>query len=118
MPWQLLQYHGAFDKLWGSCTEEMRDSIRPRLAQLLLKGNMATFPITEPLGDGLFEVRARWKKVRIRLLYGYLPGRCVVFVWGGMKDQRKLPAATIAEARRLLEEAKASIEALHVVHFN
>lgn len=118
MPWRLLQYKGAFDSFWTECSEEMRDSIRPRLTQLWLKGNMATYPVTEPLGDGLFEVRGRLKKVRVRLLFGFLPGQCIVFVWGGTKDQRRLPPATIAAARRLLAEAKASVEALSVANFH
>lgn len=81
MPWQLVQYDGAFDQLLASLTEDQKDSIRPRLTQLWQKGNLATFPITEPLGGGLFEVRGRSKKVRIRLLFGFLPGQRIVFVW-------------------------------------
>jgi phage-related protein len=115
MPWRLLQYNGAFDDLWASCPEEERDSIRPRLTQLWLKGNLATFPVTEPLGDGLFEVRGRHKRVRIRFLFGFMPGQRIVFVWGGKKDQRRLPQAAINAARRLLAEAKATEESLHVV---
>jgi hypothetical protein len=118
MSWQLLQYNGAFDALWTSCNQEMRDSVRPRLAQLAIKGNQASYPITEPLGDGLFEVRGRVKKVRVRLLFGFLPGQRIVFVWGGTKDQRRLPQTTINHARRLLAEVKASPGGLHVANIH
>jgi hypothetical protein len=116
--WRLLQYNGAFDRLMNECDQIMRDAIKPRLAQVLVKGNLASYPITEPLGDGLFEIRARARKVRIRLLFGFLPDKRIVIVWGGTKDQRRLSPATIQTARRLLKEAEATIEALHVVNFH
>lgn len=118
MPWRLLQYNGAFESLWASCSEDERDSIRPRLTQLWLKGNQATFPVTDAFGDGLFEVRGKHKRIHVRCLFGFLPGQRIVIVWGGKKDQRRLPQATINAARRLLAEAKASEEALYVVNFH
>jgi len=39
-------------------------------------------------------------------------------VWGGTKDQRRLPPATIDAARRLLKEAEATIEKLHVINLH
>lgn len=107
MGWQFVQYKGAFDALMTECTDAMRDALKPRLARLLLLGNQANYPTTEPLGDGLFELRARAGKVRIRLLFGYLPGRRIVFVWGGTKAARKLSPKTIRLARTLLAEAEA-----------
>jgi hypothetical protein len=118
MSWVFLQYKGAFDALWTECDEAMKDAIRPRLAQVRLRGNQVGYPITEPLGDGLFEVRARYKKVRIRVLFGFAPGQKILVVWGGTKDQRRLPPETIKRARTLLAEAQASIEVLHVAHFH
>ena len=94
------------------CDEAMRDAIKPRLTSLLMKGNEARYPVTEPLGDGLFEVRARCGRVRIRLLFGFLPGGRVVFVWGGTKDQRRLRPETIGRARILLAEARMAEEKL------
>jgi hypothetical protein len=118
MAWRLLQYNGAFDTFWAECTAEMRDALRPKLARLALSGNRTGSPLTEPMGDGLFEFRARWKKVRIRLLFGFMPGRCVVFVWGGTKDQRRLPPAVIQGARTLLAEAVATQERINVAQFH
>lgn len=117
MPWRLLQYKGAFDTFWATCSGEMKDSMRPRLTQLWQKGNLATYPVTESFGEGLFEVRGKHKKVHMRLLFGFLPGQRIVFVWGGTKDQKTLPPAVIAAARRLLAEAKTS-EAFHVAHIH
>jgi hypothetical protein len=118
MPWQLLQYNGAWDALMTECDSEMRDALTARVAQLALKGNQVTYPVTEALGDGLFEVRARANRVRIRALFGFAPGRRVVIVWGGTKDQRRLRPATIKLARRLLSEALANLEALHVANLH
>jgi hypothetical protein len=116
--WRLLQYNGAYDRLMNECDLALQDAIKARLAQVLLKGNGASYPITESLGDGLFEVRARARKVRVRLLFGFLPEKRIVVVWGGTKDQRRLPPSTIQAARRLLQEAEAAIERLHVIYIH
>src|SRR4051812_2153856 len=118
MSWHLMQYKGAFDRLWQNCPGEMKDSILPRLAQLAMKGNQTTFPVTDSFGDGLFEVRARYKRVRIRILFGFLPGQRIVFVWGGLKDQDKLSPETIELARRLLREAKDNAKGIDVAQFH
>jgi hypothetical protein len=118
MAWRLLQYNRAFDAFVAECTPEMLDALRPRLAQLAQKGNMATYPITEPLGDGLLELRAKWKRIRMRLLFGYLPGQRIVFVWGGTKDQRRLRPETIRRARVLLAEAIATQEKINVAQLH
>jgi phage-related protein len=118
MGWRLVQYKGAYDALMVDCTSTMRDALKPRLAQLLRDGNQAKYPVTEPLGEGLFEVRARAGRVRIRVLFGFLPGQRIVVVWGGTKDQRTLAQKTIKAARRLLQEAKATVEMLDVIRIN
>ncbi len=118
MAWRLLQYDGAFDTFWVECTDKMRDALRPKLARLALKGNQTGYPLTEPMGDGLFEFRARYKKVRVRLLFGFLPEQCVVFVWGGTKDQRRLPAEVIRRARVLLAKAIATQERINVAQLH
>jgi hypothetical protein len=118
MAWRLLQYNGAFDAFVADCTSGMRDALRPKLAQLALKGNQTGYPLTEPLGDGLFELRARWKKVRMRLLFGFLPGQRIVFVWGGTKDQRRLPPFVIQRARALVAEALATQERINVARLH
>jgi hypothetical protein len=118
MAWRLLQYNEAFDTFWAECTAKMRDALRPKLARLALKGNRAGYPLTEPLGDGLFEFRARYKRVRVRLLFGFLPEHRIVFVWGGTKDQRRLPPDIIQRARTLLAEAIALQERINVAHLH
>lgn len=110
--WTLLQYNGAYDALMSECDQGMRDALMPRLSTLLIKGNGARYPVTESLDDGLFEVRARSGRTQIRLLFGFLPGRRIVFVWGGTKDQKRLRADIIARARVLLLEAQATQERL------
>jgi hypothetical protein len=118
MAWRLLQYKGAYDRLAEECGAAVIDAIKPRLAMLQALGNQSKYPVTDSFGDGLFEVRAKLKRIQIRLLFGFLPGQRVVFVWGGLKKDRTLPPSTIREARRLLAEAQAVAEALHVVNFH
>jgi hypothetical protein len=118
MSWQALQYNGAFDDLLAKCNQEMKDQLAPRYAQLLLKGNRAGPPVTDSFGDGLFELRAKWRKIHIRALFGFLPGQRIVFVLGALKDQRKLPARDLERARKLLREAETNLEKLHVVQLH
>ena len=118
MPWRLLQYNQAFDAFWADCDDEIREALRPKLAQLALKGNRAGFPLTEPMGEGLFEFRARYKRLRARLLFGFLPGQRIVIVWGGFKDQRRLTPEVINRARVLLAEASAIQERINVAQLH
>ena len=103
---------------WAGYSQDMKDRILHRYAVLLIEGNAARAPITEALGDGLFELRGRSGTIRIRMLFGFLPGKRIVFVWTGLKDQRKLPPTVIREARRLLKEAEAYQETLNVVQLH
>ena len=115
MAWRLLQYKGAYDAFAATCDQAMLDALRPRLARLLEKGNLAGYPATEPLGGGLFELRARCKKVQMRLLFGFLPGQRIIVVVGTTKKSRVLPPTVLNAARVLLAEAAAMQERLDVV---
>ena len=118
MAWRLLQYKGAYDSFVAGCTQNMLDALRPRLARLMLKGNQVGYPATESLGEGLFELRARYQKVQMRLLFGFLPGQRIVIVLGAIKKQRRLPPADIQRARDLLIEAAALQERLNVAQIH
>jgi hypothetical protein len=48
----------------------------------------------------------------VRLLYGFLPERRIVIVWGGTKDQRRLPPAIIRRAREVLDDVESLIGSL------
>src|SRR5690242_4478848 len=115
MGWVLLQYKGAYDSFVAECTTAMLDQLRPRLARLAVKGNLTRYPVSEPLGDGLFELRARAGRVRMRLLYGFLPEKRIVIVFGTTKKGRVLPKADMQLARTLLAEAVAMQEKLNAI---
>lgn len=110
MVWRLMQYNLAYDRFMGECDQEIRDSIKSRLVQVMMRGNLCGPPVSEPLGSGLFEIKARNKKVRVRLLYGFLPGKRVVILWGGTKDQRRLPPETLRHAREILRQLDSLVE--------
>jgi hypothetical protein len=112
MAWRLMQYRGAYDDLVANCDEDLRFAIVERLAFLMIYGTATREPVSKSLGEGLFEVRARAKRVHARLLFGFLPAQQIVIVWAGTKDHRRLSPEIIRTARRLLTDAKLRAEAL------
>lgn len=107
MPWKLLQINESFDMFYAGCNEALQNKIDARLAQLMIKGNLAKEPISKPLGGGLFELRADSADRHARLLFGFLPGQRIVFVDARYKDQRTLPPAVIARAKKAVQSLKA-----------
>lgn len=112
--WRLRQYKSAYDDFVAKCSPELRLRIEAKVSILLLEGNRTKFPTSAPLGDGLFEVRAKHKNVQARLLYGFMAGQIVVVVMGAYKSSRTLPPADLARARELLAKAKSDVGALNV----
>jgi hypothetical protein len=113
--WHLKQYNNAYDAFVSGLDHNLVRAIEARIGTLLLKGVLTPFPTVDPLGEGLFEVRAKHKNVHAQLLFGYLPGQTVVVVYCTLKARRKLPPRAIERARKLLAEAKRT-GAIHVTH--
>jgi hypothetical protein len=63
--WKLLQYDDAFDQLYGSCDDGLRDAIDQRVDYLRHHGSQTREPISKPLGDGLFELRANTHRAQL-----------------------------------------------------
>lgn len=78
----------------------MLDAISERMGVLLEHGNMCRHPVSDPIEDGLFELRPRHKKVRMRLIYYFGQEAKIIFVHAVFKDQRKLDRADIDLAKR------------------
>jgi putative component of toxin-antitoxin plasmid stabilization module len=107
MPWKLLQVGTVFDDFYAGCDDNLREKIDARLAQLMMKGNMAKEPVSKPLGDGLFELRADSADHHARFPFCFLPGQRIVVIDAQYKDQRTLPQAVINNAKNMVRLLKA-----------
>jgi phage-related protein len=48
--------------------------------ELRRKGTDCQFPVTKPLGNGLFELRAKTNTIRARVIFFFRPGQEIVFI--------------------------------------
>jgi phage-related protein len=65
-------------------------------------GNQLREPHSKSLGDGLFELRG----TRVRIYYGFLPGRRAVLVGGYVKKRTDTPADVLRLMRVRLKEVE------------
>jgi len=63
-------------------------------------------PHTEPMGDGLFEVRAKAKEGIGRSLYCYMKGRHIVILHAFVKKSNKTPKNELDLARKRKAEVE------------
>lgn len=74
------------------------------LIELLQKwGNKLRPPRSEPLGDGLFELRGH----QVRIFYIFRPGRRAVLLDGIVKKQDKIPGEVLRRVRQFQQEVEA-----------
>lgn len=109
MAWTAWQYHNVYDRLYETCDERTRRKLLSRLDQLLEKGNLAKRPISAPLRDGIFELRAN----TARLLFYFQPGQKMIFVVGLLKDQRVVPPEEIDKAIEIRTSLASGLEKIH-----
>jgi len=65
-------------------------------------GNELREPRSKSLGDSLFELRG----TRVRIYYGFLPGRRAVLVGGSVKKRTDTPVDVLRLMRTRLKEAQ------------
>lgn len=104
--WTLLQYRSVFSEFYAACQEDTKLAIDQRLARLLELGSQAREPVSKPLGDGIFELRAK----DARVLYYFDAGRLIIAVVCFHKDQRKVDRAYIEKAKNIRSLLKAGRE--------
>jgi hypothetical protein len=66
------------------------------------RGNLLRKPRSEPLGDGLFELRGK----QVRIFYVFRPGRRIVLLDGMIKKRGDIPSDVLAHLRQLQKEVK------------
>ena len=63
-------------------------------------GPYVRFPYSEPLGDGIFEIRAKQGTDIVRVLYFFSSGRKIILTNGFTKKQQKTPRSEILLAKK------------------
>ncbi len=63
-------------------------------------------PYTAPLGDGLFEIRAKGKEGIGRSLFSTIKGQEIIILHSFIKKSQKIPKKEIELARKRMKEVK------------
>ena len=79
---------------------KMQAKIFAALELLELKGQALREPYSKPLGDGIFEVRAKQGSDISRVLYFFVVGKRVILTNGFVKKTAKTPSREIERAKR------------------
>jgi phage-related protein len=79
---------------------KMRAKIFAMLEFLEDKGPELREPYSKPLGDGIFEIRAKQGSDITRVLYFFVVGKKAILTHGFVKKTQKTPSAEIARAKR------------------
>jgi phage-related protein len=76
--------------------------VRAKLELLAQMGYELRRPAADYLADGIYELRARWRRVNYRLLY-FFHGENVAVLVRGLTKEKKVSAADLARAKRRKE---------------
>ena len=68
------------------------------------RGPMLREPFSKPLGEGVFEIRAKQGSDISRVLYFFVVGKKVILTNGFVKKTQKTPAREIEKAKKYRAE--------------
>lgn len=80
--------------------KKMQAKLFMSLELLEIKGPELREPYSKPLGDGIFEVRAKQGSDISRVLYFFVVGKTIVLTNGFVKKSQKTPVREIEKAKR------------------
>lgn len=83
---------------------KMRAKMLRTISLLADNGPDLREPFSKPLGDGVFELRAKVGSDISRVLYFFIVGRRVILTNGFIKKTQKTPAAEMERAKRYRAE--------------
>lgn len=89
----------------GSSEPEVHEKCLQRILNLAEKGHELGRPIAAHLGDGIYELRIRRRRVNYRMLY-FFRGKNIAIVTHGFTKEKRVPPQEIArakESRQLVE---------------
>ena len=87
-----------------SLDKKMRAKMLRTVELLSQNGYALREPLSKPLGDGIFELRAQVGSDISRVLYFFFIGRKIILTNGFIKKTQKTPAADIERAKRSIEQ--------------
>lgn len=87
-----------------SLDKKMRAKMLRTIELLAHNGPELREPCSKPLGDGIFELRAKISSDVARVLYFFVIGRRVILTNGFVKKTQKTPVAEIDRAKRYRAE--------------
>ena len=102
-----------YDTEDGKCpVQEYLDSLEPKLLAKTLRtidllqnnGISLRGPYSEPLGDGIFELRTKQKSNITRVLYFFYIGNKAVLTNGFTKKTQKIPKSEMKLAKKYKED--------------
>ena len=79
--------------------EKLRAKVSRDISLLETAGNNLPFPLSSPLGDGLFELRTIFASDIVRNFYFFCIGRKIIITNGFQKKTQKTPQSEITKAR-------------------
>ena len=88
----------------GSLDVQMKARLFRTIQLLQLHGNTIQGCCSKPLGDGIFEIRARAGSSISRVLYFFFIGRKIILTNGFIKKTQKTPAKEIETAKKYRAE--------------
>ena len=83
-----------------SLDKKMRAKMLRTVSLLAANGPELREPCSKPLGDGIFELRAKVGSDISRVLYFFIVGRRVILTNGFIKKTQKTPKAEIDRAKK------------------
>ncbi|MBC8948654.1 MULTISPECIES: type II toxin-antitoxin system RelE/ParE family toxin [Xenorhabdus] len=105
MSWNIDFYHGVMDSIL-----DMPPKIQARILKLLelmeRHGANLGSPHTEPMGNGLFELRAKAQEGIGRGLFCYLDGSNICILHAFVKKSQKTPKKDLDLAKIRMKEVK------------
>jgi phage-related protein len=87
-----------------SLEPKMRAKMLRTISMLQTNGTDLREPLSKPLGDGIFELRAKVGSDISRTLYFFFYGRRVILTNGFIKKTQKTPRAEIETAKKYRAE--------------
>ena len=89
---------------------KMQAKIFSVLTYLEAKGPELREPYSKPLGEGIFEIRAKQGSDITRVLYFFVIGQKVILTNGFVKKTQKTPPSEIARAKRYRADYHSRVE--------
>ena len=92
------------EEFLDSLDNKMRAKILLAIALLETNGPQLREPYSKPLGDGIFEIRAKQGNNITRTLYFFYDGKQIILTNGFVKKTQKTPSAEIQRAKKYRAE--------------